>query len=95
VTEGLAEAILKRPNSIRPSTTPRSGSRSSVRQGEPSHETRSTQATTELGEFEASDTADGEPVERVVEFEFPTLLERPVPTPPETVVNVDGVEIFN
>lgn len=86
VNEGLAEAILKRPDSIRPCTTPASRSRNGMGQGESSH---STQATTDLGEPEAEDTANEVAGERVVEFEFPTLLERPVATSPKTGANVE------
>ncbi|KAF8513062.1 hypothetical protein JB92DRAFT_3096613 [Gautieria morchelliformis] len=75
VHEGLAEAILKRPGSIRPPATPAPRSHSAV--------------TPEAGE------RGTEIAEPVVEFEFPTLLERRVASPLENTVNIDGVEIFS
>ena len=93
VNEGLADAILKRPSSILPSTTPASRSCSGARRNELSHRPNGGQMTPETCEIGTNDkTYMAEPV---VEFEFPTLLERRAASPFETIANVDGVEIFH
>lgn len=88
VNEELAEAILKRPGSIRPSPVPASRSR---RGREPIHRPHA-QTTPEAGGIRTNKT---DVVEPIVEFEFPTLLKRRVPSPIETVANVDGVKIYH
>ncbi|KAF8583241.1 hypothetical protein K439DRAFT_1661378 [Ramaria rubella] len=100
VNEGLVEAILKRPQGIRPSTSSAPISASTSRTS-----TRSAESSCERSGACTQAVVDGEPkpkqaktdaIEEVIEFEFPTLLERRVVTPQiqETVSNTDEVEIF-
>ena len=96
VNEGLAEAILKRPDCIRLATTTNLGS-VTCRDGsqEEHHGTSMT-----CDEVDSKLKSASEDNQEVVEFEFPTLLERhlsssSVDPTRKTAVNVDGVEIFN